>query len=502
MLRGVSFDVPEGRRWPSSARRAPGKSSVVSLVSRFYDVTGGRVLVDGRDVRDYDAALAARAHRASCSRTSSCSRAPLLENVRLCDPSHLPRAGRGRAARRPRRRAPLAAARGPRRGDPRARAEPLARRAPARRVRARARARPGGPRPRRGDRVRRHRDRGAHPGGDRDAAQGPHDDRRRAPPLDDPRRRPDPRAAPRRGARARHPRVAAARRTGSTAGSTSSRPAAAAGGDLPDEGPAPDGRRTTPAPAVGRPADARNRPPDAWRCASVVLVLVQAVSYPPTPSSTPSRPSSRTACGATPRAARRPESTARVLLALGPDEAVADGRGRAPDRARPVHGDPLRDKPPTEGPRRAARRGRGPARAAPGAHPRRAARRARTCSAARGRATAARRCAASQARTGLGAEEVDWFLGALHAALVADAEEHDADTAPGAERPGARDPTSAGARRRRASSLPELELDGDGLAEFDLDGLLVELARRGRRAQPVGAGLEPDDARLGRAGRD
>lgn len=46
-------------------------------------------------------------------------------------------------------------------------------------------------------------------------------------------------------------------------------------------------------------------------------------------------------------------------------------------------------------------------------------------------------------RTGLGPDEVDWFLGALHAALVADAEEHDVDTVPGAK-PGAGDPTAAG----------------------------------------------------------
>lgn len=31
-----------------------GKSSLVNLISRLYDVTGGRVLVGGRDVRDYD----------------------------------------------------------------------------------------------------------------------------------------------------------------------------------------------------------------------------------------------------------------------------------------------------------------------------------------------------------------------------------------------------------------------------------------------------------------
>ena len=31
-----------------------GKSSLVNLISRLYDVTDGRVLVGGRNVRDYD----------------------------------------------------------------------------------------------------------------------------------------------------------------------------------------------------------------------------------------------------------------------------------------------------------------------------------------------------------------------------------------------------------------------------------------------------------------
>ena len=33
-----------------------GKSTLVKLVARFYDVTSGAVLVDGVDVRDYDLA--------------------------------------------------------------------------------------------------------------------------------------------------------------------------------------------------------------------------------------------------------------------------------------------------------------------------------------------------------------------------------------------------------------------------------------------------------------
>ena len=39
--------------WPSWGGTGTGKSSLVNLIPRFYDVTGGQVLVDGMDVRDY-----------------------------------------------------------------------------------------------------------------------------------------------------------------------------------------------------------------------------------------------------------------------------------------------------------------------------------------------------------------------------------------------------------------------------------------------------------------
>ena len=40
------------RRWRWSARRVSGKTTLTALVPRLYDVTGGRVLIGGVDVRD------------------------------------------------------------------------------------------------------------------------------------------------------------------------------------------------------------------------------------------------------------------------------------------------------------------------------------------------------------------------------------------------------------------------------------------------------------------
>jgi ATP-binding cassette subfamily B protein len=53
ILKGVSFTVPAGRKVAIVGPTGAGKSTVSRLLFRFYDVTGGAVLVDGRDVRDY-----------------------------------------------------------------------------------------------------------------------------------------------------------------------------------------------------------------------------------------------------------------------------------------------------------------------------------------------------------------------------------------------------------------------------------------------------------------
>ncbi len=51
-LKGVTLRIPAGRRVALVGRSGAGKSTVAALVSRLYDTGGGRVLLDGRDVRD------------------------------------------------------------------------------------------------------------------------------------------------------------------------------------------------------------------------------------------------------------------------------------------------------------------------------------------------------------------------------------------------------------------------------------------------------------------
>jgi ATP-binding cassette, subfamily B, bacterial len=58
---GVSLSIEPGETVALVGQTGAGKSTLVKLVARFYDVTGGTVLVDGTDVRDYD--LASYRHR-------------------------------------------------------------------------------------------------------------------------------------------------------------------------------------------------------------------------------------------------------------------------------------------------------------------------------------------------------------------------------------------------------------------------------------------------------
>jgi ABC-type transport system involved in Fe-S cluster assembly fused permease/ATPase subunit len=52
ILKGLSFEVDAGRTVAIVGPSGAGKSTVSRLLFRFYDVTGGRILVDGQDIRD------------------------------------------------------------------------------------------------------------------------------------------------------------------------------------------------------------------------------------------------------------------------------------------------------------------------------------------------------------------------------------------------------------------------------------------------------------------
>ncbi len=54
ILKNVSFDITPGQTIALVGPTGAGKSTVVNLISRFYDVDSGAVKIDGHDVRDVD----------------------------------------------------------------------------------------------------------------------------------------------------------------------------------------------------------------------------------------------------------------------------------------------------------------------------------------------------------------------------------------------------------------------------------------------------------------
>ncbi len=54
VLRGLDFVIEPGERVALVGSTGAGKTTIISLLTRFYEVSSGRVLVDGVDVRDWD----------------------------------------------------------------------------------------------------------------------------------------------------------------------------------------------------------------------------------------------------------------------------------------------------------------------------------------------------------------------------------------------------------------------------------------------------------------
>jgi len=60
VLKDISFHAKPGQTIAFVGATGAGKTSIINLLSRFYDIQEGSILVDGRDLRDYDLSVLRR----------------------------------------------------------------------------------------------------------------------------------------------------------------------------------------------------------------------------------------------------------------------------------------------------------------------------------------------------------------------------------------------------------------------------------------------------------
>ena len=53
VLHGINFKIKKGQTVALVGQSGSGKSTIVDLIPRFYDVTEGEILIDGKNIRDY-----------------------------------------------------------------------------------------------------------------------------------------------------------------------------------------------------------------------------------------------------------------------------------------------------------------------------------------------------------------------------------------------------------------------------------------------------------------
>ena len=53
ILKGISLSIPAGTKTAIVGATGAGKTTIINLLTRFYDVTGGQILLDGHDLRQY-----------------------------------------------------------------------------------------------------------------------------------------------------------------------------------------------------------------------------------------------------------------------------------------------------------------------------------------------------------------------------------------------------------------------------------------------------------------
>ena len=54
VLRGITFSIPAGQTMAVVGHTGAGKTSIISILNRLYEISSGRILIDGRELHGYD----------------------------------------------------------------------------------------------------------------------------------------------------------------------------------------------------------------------------------------------------------------------------------------------------------------------------------------------------------------------------------------------------------------------------------------------------------------
>ncbi len=86
VLKGISFTIPPGQAVAIVGATGAGKTSLISLLARFYDIQSGSITLDGVDIRDIPQ-RELRRHISAVPQDPVCFSGTIASNIRLHDTS-------------------------------------------------------------------------------------------------------------------------------------------------------------------------------------------------------------------------------------------------------------------------------------------------------------------------------------------------------------------------------------------------------------------------------
>ncbi|MDX1685744.1 MAG: ABC transporter ATP-binding protein, partial [Saprospiraceae bacterium] len=86
VLKGVNFEIPAGQSLAIVGSTGSGKTTIINLLGRLYDIKEGDILIDGVSIRDYDL-FSIRQKMAVVLQDVFLFGGTILDNIRLMEPS-------------------------------------------------------------------------------------------------------------------------------------------------------------------------------------------------------------------------------------------------------------------------------------------------------------------------------------------------------------------------------------------------------------------------------